>query len=153
MKNILPRLFLLLPVLFTTGCKSGKEKAAPPAENNIDAARSFIRAALDGKFDLARTYMLADSVNTNYMDVAERSYQKTDQETKNGYRTASIHILPVTEVNDSTTIIVYSNSFKNDPDTLRVLRMNGKWLVDLKYLYEHDMDTTLKKPLLNDSLK
>ena len=82
-----------------------------------------------------------------------RRYQKTDQETKNGYRTASIHILPVTEVNDSTTIIVYSNSFKNDPDTLRVLRMNGKWLVDLKYLYEHDMDTTLKKPLLNDSLK
>lgn len=139
-------------MLIITACKNGKEN---PAENNIDAARNFIRAALDGKFDLARTFMVPDSVNTNYMDVAERSYQKAGKETKDGYRTASIRILSSSIINpaDSTTIVVYSNSYKNDPDTLKVVRQNGQWLVDLKYLYEHDMDTTMKKPLLNDSLK
>lgn len=141
-------------LLGATSCKNGKDKENS-AENNIDAARNFIRAALDGKFDIARTYMVADSINTNYMDVAERSYQKADKATKDGYRTASIRILSseITNPADSTTIVVYSNSFKNDPDTLRVLRVNGQWLVDLKYLYEHDMDTTMKKNLLNDSLK
>ena len=27
-------------------------------------------------------------------------------------------------------------------DTLRIIRKNGQWLVDLKYLFEHDMDTS-----------
>ena len=137
-----------------SSCKSKDKQSDNKSENNIDAARNFIRAALDGKFTEARTYMLADSVNINYMDVAERSYQKADQVLKDGYRTSSIRIFsPVTALNDSTTIIIYSNSFKNDPDTLKVLKTNGEWLVDFKYLYEHDADTSVKKSLTNDTLK
>ena len=133
-------LFLFLP-FFVIACKTKEEKAAK-SENNIDAARNFIRAALDGKFQEARNYMLTDSVNLNYMDVAERSYAKSDQETKNGYRASSINIHEITEpVKDSVTIVIFSNSFKNDHDTLKVLKQNGIWLVDLKYLYEHNMDT------------
>jgi hypothetical protein len=133
-------LFLFLPFL-VIACKTKEEKAAK-SENNIDAARNFIRAALDGKFQEARNYMLTDSVNLNYMDVAERSYAKSDQETKNGYRASSINIHEITEpVKDSVTIVIFSNSFKNDHDTLKVLKQNGLWLVDLKYLYEHNMDT------------
>lgn len=98
--------------------------------------------------------MLTDSVNTNYMDVAERSYQHADKMIKDGYRTSSIRIYsPVTDVNDSTSIVIYSNSFKNDPDTLRVIRVKGQWLVDLKYLYEHDADTSVHKPIINDTLQ
>jgi len=44
-------------------------------------------------------------------------------------------------VNDSTSIVIYSNSFKNNPDTLKVIKTGGKWLVDFKYLYLHDADT------------
>ncbi|MBM3416121.1 MAG: DUF4878 domain-containing protein [Bacteroidetes bacterium] len=145
-------LFLFL-LFFASSCKD-KKNPAPESENNIDAARNFIRSALDGKFDEARKYMLQDSVNMNYMDVAERSFQKADKATKNGYRTSSINIHEVTEpVKDSITLVIYSNSFKNDPDTLRVIKMEGKWLVDLKYLYEHDADTLLNNPNLNDTLK
>jgi len=146
-------IFLFLLFLWSA-CKN-EDQQTGKSENNIDAARNFVRAALDGKFDEARTYMLADSVNTNYMDVAERNYQRADQSVKTGYRASSIRIFsPVTELNDSTTIIIYSNSFKNDPDTLKVLRINGQWLVDLKYLYEHDADSLQhKQPVLNDSLK
>jgi Domain of unknown function (DUF4878) len=148
--------FLLtaLLLLFISSCKS-KDSESHKSENNIDAARNFIRAALDGKFTEARTYMLADSVNTNYMDVAERSYQRADQSLKDGYRSSSIRIFsPVTTINDSTTIIIYSNSFKNDPDTLKVLKKNGEWLVDLKYLYEHAADTSLQHTTItNDTIK
>ena len=133
-------------------CKN--EEKSSQSENNLDAARNFIRSALDGKFNEARNYMLQDSLNNNYLDVAERSYKNTSQDVKDGYMTSSIRFhQPVVAVNDSTTIIVYSNSYKNDPDTLRVLKINSNWLVDLKYLYQHDTDTVSAKTITNDSLK
>lgn len=147
-------LFCVLIILTIAACNSHKKGGPEVSENNIDAVRNFIRAALDGKFEEARTYMLNDSVNINYMDVAERAYQKAEKSVKDGYRTSSIRIYsPVTDVNDSVSIIVYSNSFKNDPDTLKVIRVKGQWLVDLKYLYEHDADTIFRTPAPNDSLQ
>jgi len=87
------------------------------------------------------------------MDIAERSYQRSDQSVKDGYRTASINIHKVSTMNDSTTVVIYSNSFKNDHDTLKVLKRDGQWKVDLKYLFEHDTDTLQRKPVTNDTLK
>lgn len=152
MKRHLNFLFLLFfTVLLVSACKG--KKHTPPSENDIDAARNFLRAALDGKFDLARNYLLPDSLNNNFMDVAQRSYEKTNQETKNGYRTASINIHQVSPVNDSTTVVIYSNSFKNDHDTLKVVRQQGQWLVDLKYLYQHDEDSLVAPKPLKDSTR
>ncbi len=133
-------------------CKNEDQKPQTSSESSIDAARNFIRAALDGKFKEAREFMLKDSVNTNYMDVAERSFGRADQSVKDGYRASSIYIHNKNEINDSTTIVIYSNSYKNDHDTLKVLKTNDQWLVDLKYLYEHDRDSLIYKPVLKDSL-
>lgn len=146
------RSFLLYSVFLFPACKN-TDKTTTESENNIDAARNFIRAALDGKFEQARQYLLPDSTNTNWMDVAERSYQRSEQTVKDGYRTASINIHKVTEVNDSTTVLIYSNSYKNDHDTLKVLKQNGRWLVDLKYLFEHDADSLGASPALRDTIR
>lgn len=139
----------LLFLLFILPACSGNKKKLK-AETDIDAARSFIRAALDGKFNEARVYMLSDSVNNNWMDITERSYQKADRDTKVGYAGASINIHEVKPANDSTTIVVYSNSFKNDHDTLKVVRQNEKWLIDLKYLFQHEEE--IPEPTTTDSL-
>lgn len=142
-------LFFLFLLFSFYACKN-KDKEANKSENKVDAARNFIRSALDGKFDEARTYMLPDSINANFMDVAERSYQKAEQATKDGYRSASITILNVNDqVKDSITVVIYSNTFKKDPDTLKVIKTNGQWLVDFKYLYQHDADTLVNKPIVN----
>jgi hypothetical protein len=150
MKRItLPFLFLLF---LCAGCKEKDRQSSGKPENSVDAARDFIRSALDGKFREAREFLLNDSVNTNYMDVAERSYHKSSQDVRDGYRTSTIRIHKTDPVNDSTAIIVFSNSYKNDHDTLRLLKVNQEWLVDLKYLYEHDQDTLYGKPVFRDSL-
>ena len=142
----------LFILLLLSACTDGKKEPVV-SENNVDAARNFIRAALDGKFDEARNFMLNDSVNTNYMDVAKRAYERAEPEVKNGYRASSINIREIIEaLKDSITIVIYSNSYRNDPDTLRVLRVDGRWLVDLKYLYEHDRDTLFNKPVSTDTL-
>ncbi len=139
---------VIIPFLFSCGVR---EKTNETPENNIDAARLFIRSALNGNFNDARTYMLADSVNINYMDVVERAYQTMDQPVKDGYRSSSILIHGVNPINDSVTIVIYSNSFKNDQDTLKIVRVDQKWLVDLKYLYQHNMDT-INKVVTKDSI-
>jgi type IV secretory pathway component VirB8 len=141
-------------ILILWACKDKNNQSNPASENNIDAARNFIRSALDGKFDEARRYMLTDSVNTNYLDVVERSHKNLAADIKNGYRASSINIIQVMEpTTDSVTVVIYSNSFKKDPDTLKVLKINGKWLVDLKYLYEHGGDSIMTTPIINDSLR
>jgi Domain of unknown function (DUF4878) len=145
-------IFLFLLCSFYS-CKPKDNGPSGKSENNIDAARNFIRSALDGKFDEARNYMLPDSVNTNYMDVAERSFNNATQSVKDSFRTSTIIIHTVDEVNDSTATIVFSNSFKKEKDELKVLKINNQWLVDLKYLYQHGTDTISAKPIINDSLK
>lgn len=150
---IIPIAIWTFLVFLAVSCKNSDQKTQGQSENNIDAARNFIRAALDGKFNEARLFLLPDSVNVNYMDVAERSYQRSERSVKDGYRSASINIMEVKNpVKDSITVVIFSNSFKNDPDTLKLLKSNGKWLVDLKYLYLHQEDTT-HAVIINDNIK
>jgi hypothetical protein len=140
--------------LFLAACSNADKQGSVTSENDIDAARNFIRAALDGKFNEAKGFLFNDSSNTEYFDAYQRNYQKIEPGVKRDYRESTINIHTVTQLNDSTTVVIYSNSFKNDHDTLKVLRKNNQWLVDLKYLFQHDADTTLI-PKLNkiDTIK
>lgn len=150
MKIILQILPFLL-VVFFFACNSGKQKSK--AENDIDATRDFIRAALDGQFDVARNFMLKDSINLQYLDAVERNYNKMDLTAKSNYLSSSITIHLVESLNDSATIVVYSNTYKNDHDTIKVLQTSYGWLVDLKYLFTHGSDTTLNNLTGSDSHK
>jgi hypothetical protein len=141
----------ILLAAFFFACNNSQQSDKP--ENDIDAARDFIRAALDGKFDDARKYLLQDSSNLQFLNAVERNYAKMDANTRGGYRSASINIHLVDPVNDSTTIVVYSNSFKNDHDTLKVLKKDNIWLIDLKYLFTQDRDSIYKTIIRTDSLK
>lgn len=89
--------------------------------------------------------MLSDSSNNQYLDAVERNYQKMPDTTKSGYQESSINIHLVNPVNDSTTVVVYSNSFMKKRDTLQVRKINQQWLVDLKYIFEHNRDTLYNK--------
>ena len=129
--------------LFAAACTNQEQKAEEKSENDIDAARNFIRAALDGKFNEAKTFLLSDSSNIEYFDANERNYQRNNADEKRNYREATINIHKVTPLNDSTSIVIYSNSYKNDHDTLRILKKKNQWLVDLKYLFEHDRDSLI----------
>jgi len=149
-RNYFIFLFLLC---FFIACKSKDKQPSGKSENNIDAARNFIRAALDGKFEEARTFMLPDSVNNNYMDVAERSFNNKTQAEKDSFRVSNPIIHNVNEINDSITIITFSNTFKKEKNDLKVLKINNQWLIDLKYLYEDGLDSLPANLIMKDSLK
>jgi hypothetical protein len=113
-------------LLFAAACNNDQQAKESKSENDIDAARNFIRSALDGKFNEAKTFLLADSSNIQYFDANERNYQRINADEKRNYREATINIHNVTPVNDSTTIVIYSNSFKNDHDTLRIVKKKSQ---------------------------
>lgn len=133
MKSVLPFCFLFL--LFFA-CNSSDNTEIPASENDVDAARNFIQAALEGHYDDARNLVVQDSVNNAWIDILRRNYQEhMSQADKAGYRAASINIHKVQATNDSTTIINYSNSYKKQNDSLKVTRQNGEWRVDLGYSF------------------
>jgi hypothetical protein len=125
-----------LVLFFLNACNNNDKPGKGQPENDLDAARTFIRDALDGKFEKARNLMVRDSVNDETMDVTERNYEHMSQGERVGYRNASIQIYNTREVNDSTRIVTYSNSFKNEKDSLKLVRLNNQWLVDLKFTFQ-----------------
>ena len=129
-------LFLLM------ACNNSDKEAGTNSDNDMDAARNFLDAALKGDYKNASAFMLKDSANLEYLNVTERGYQRLSSDEKSKLKAASLRFFDTKQVNDSTTVTVFANSYKNDMDTLRIIRKNGQWLVDLKYLFEHDMDTS-----------
>jgi hypothetical protein len=127
-------------LLLLMACTSDKQEAK--SDNDMDAARNFLDAALRGDYKHASVYMLQDSANQEYLNVSERSYQNRNPDAKAKLKAASLRFFDTQQVNDSTTITVFANSYANKKDTLRIVKRNGQWLVDLKYLFEHDMDTS-----------
>lgn len=125
---------LFAPFLFS--CNNQDEQATTTSENDIDAARNFIRSALDGDYKKARDYMIQDSLNTQLLNTFESNYQMhMNREDKRGYREASIRIPDVRKVSDTVSVVQYSNSYKNKLDSLKVVKVNNQWLVDFKYSF------------------
>lgn len=123
-------LFLALLILHSS---CNQEPSVKPAENATDAAREFVRAALDGDYPRASGYLLKDSVNLLLFERQKTNYSQMSTEQKEGFRSSSIRPIAIEKLNDTVSIFRYYHS-ANPSDTfpLRVKKENGLWLVDLK---------------------
>jgi hypothetical protein len=129
MKSLLS---IVLSLCLLLSCSGGKEKYP---ETALDAGRSFIRASLNGDFEKARTFMLRNDENAGYFDSFRRYYDRLPEQEKENYRKASYEINKITEVNDSATLINYSNSYMHKAMDILVVRKEGKWMIDFRYTY------------------
>lgn len=135
MKKRFPAAALLLLLV---ACNPGEEKSA---DTDLNVATSFVQSALRGDFRTAEKYIVDDSLNRQDLAAAARLSERLSKEEKQAYAGASVRIHNNRSINDSTTIISYSNSYRNKVDSLKVVRQNGKWLVDFKYIFNHHIDT------------
>lgn len=134
MKKIVYFLIALLPLAMA--CNSDdRQTTKTTSDNDIDAARNFIQAALVGDYDKARTFMVNDSLNQGHIGAIERLNERLSQQERDKYKSASIRIHKDRKLNDSTSVVHYSNSYRNKIDSLKVMRVNGKWLVDFKFMF------------------
>ncbi len=114
--------------LLLAACQGGYKKA----EDAEDAGREFIRASLNGDYKKAQYYLLDDSVNQLLIKTWQQGFEKLDPETRQSYKEANIVVLKISPLNDSTSKFSFSNSYKKDTTTLKIVRIRGEWLVDLK---------------------
>jgi hypothetical protein len=108
------------------------------AEDAEDAGREFIRASLDGNYDKAKFYLYKDSAefNLRLLDKWKLSYEALNTHEKRSYKSASIMPVEIAPSTDSAYYTyTYYNSFKKDTTTIRILKANDEWLVDLRDLH------------------
>lgn len=127
-KILLPSLLLLAAC---TGPHSYKK-----AEDAQDAGREFIRASLDGDYEKASFYMYHDSTNQMLLDKWKLDYDRMARDQRKQYKDADILVINLQTVNDSTTSYTYANTYKKDTTTIKVIRVQGNWLVDLKEILQ-----------------
>ncbi|MEP7165937.1 MAG: hypothetical protein ABI741_14640 [Ferruginibacter sp.] len=121
--------FLLLVMLYS--CNNEKDKRPLTA---LDTGREFIRASLDGDFVRTQQLLLKDTQNLQLFESYKMLYERMPVEKKKNYKAASYEINKYLDLDDSTTIINYSNSYMNKPMEIKVVRRDKQWSIDFKYI-------------------
>lgn len=127
-------LFLLFLFIsgFLTSCNSKSEGRPQTA---LDTGREFIRASLDGNFEMAESLLLKDTQNIQLFERYKSFYSNLPGEQKQKYKAADYTINKYTDVNDSVSTLTYSNSYMNKPMDIKVIQVDKIWAVDFKYTY------------------
>ena len=129
-------LFAAIYIIFLSSCSS--EKKIP--NTDIDVARAFITDILQNNFTEAEKLVLKEDTNKQFFDLFKKDYEAKSKEDLDNYKKADIIINEISPINDSISIINYSNSFRRDKSSkVKMVRMNGQWLVDLKYTFSGNM--------------
>jgi hypothetical protein len=125
--------YLVVLLISATIAACGGSGGYHKAEDAQDAGRQFIRATLDGEHDKARFYLLHDTTNLLLLKQQEVNYNQLSGKEKNAFRESSIRPVDIKTVNDSVTLYKYYNTYHNkDTTTLRIMRIDNNWVVDLK---------------------
>ena len=130
------KLFVLSLIIAAASCTSSPDKKAG---NAMDTGRDFIRATLDGDFKSAEPLLLQDPENIQLFDSYKKFYERIPSEKKEAYKRASYIINTYKDVNDSMSVINYSNTYMKEPMNIKVVKRTAKWFVDFKFTSE---DTT-----------
>ncbi|MBA2562730.1 MAG: DUF4878 domain-containing protein [Chitinophagaceae bacterium] len=125
-------IYFLVQLLFISCTQS---ENAIKREDPIEAGREFIDASLKGNYEYAKKYLLADSINMEYFNELVNFNNKLSTNDKDGYKSSNIIIDSIQNISDTIAIINYSNTFKNTPDKIKLVRVNKEWLVDFKYTF------------------
>ena len=125
----------LIPGILTILMFSCTQQQSSTPKNALETGREFIRASLDGKFEQAESFISKDSQNLELFESYKSYYNKLPGDKKEHYKSASYTILKYLELNDSTVIITYSNSYMNTPMDIKIMQQDNKWNVDFKFAY------------------
>ena len=129
-------LLIIIGCMALSSCNTEKKIT----NTDIEVARGFIKDILDNNFKDAETYVLREETNQQYFELFKKEYESKSKAELENYKNADIIINEISPVNDSVSIINYSNSFKKDKSNkLKMVRINGQWMVDLKYTFSGNL--------------
>jgi len=129
-------LLAIAAVVLFAACNDNKKERPTTA---LETGRLFIRECLDGDFKSAEPLVFKDSQNVQLFNSFKEYYGRMSDDKKNQYKKASYQINKYADLNDSTTIINYSNDYMNKPMEIKIIRKDNEWNVDFKYTYSGNL--------------
>ena len=133
------KLTFLLSLVFCLAISScNNEKKS--TNTDIEVARVFIKDILESNFKDAETFVLKEETNQQFFELFKKEFESKSKSELESFKNADIIINEISPINDSVSIINYSNSFKKDKSNkLKMVRINGQWMVDLKYTFSGNL--------------
>jgi len=127
--------FALITLAVTIYSCNSESKKTPVTD--IEVTNAFVRNILDNDFKEAERYLLKDSANIEIFETFKKQYNRQDKAVLEAYKKAQITVHEAsTVIPDSVFTFKYSNSYRPlDTTILKAVRINGKWLIDLKYTF------------------
>lgn len=117
--------------LYFIACTSNKM-----ANTDVAVADAFVKNLNNNKFEEAEKYLLHDKTNDEYFEVTKKSMLQKAANELDAYKNANLIIHETKPQGDTVTIINYSNSNKtSQSNNLKLVKVNGQWLVDLKFTF------------------
>lgn len=98
-----------------------------------ETGQQFISNSLKGDFKKAEDLLLNNAENKTLFQTYRRFYDRMSEQQRKGYQSASFEIESWQDLNDSTSIIRYTNDFMHQPTELRLVRKDGQWWVDFRF--------------------
>jgi hypothetical protein len=117
---------LVLVTGLWSACHAPYAKPSDPTE----AGRDFINATLKADYATADGYILQDTLNQRIYQRYKQWYKGLPDTEKDSYAKASLVIYSVDKPSDSTAIINFSNTYKNERSRIHLVRNGGEWWVD-----------------------
>ncbi len=121
---------LIAFTIIISSCSHAIDRSDP-----LVSGRGFIEASLKGDYRMAKNYLLEDSTNLEYFEGLKNFNSKMSREDRHGYADANIIIDSSITPSDSVDFIYYTNTFKNKPSKIKMVKKNKDWLVDFKYTF------------------
>jgi hypothetical protein len=106
---------------------------------DVEVATAFIRDILDNNFDEAEQFLLKNETNKELFSRFKKDYSTKKEEVLEKYKKADILVNETSYVTDSIFIFNYSNSYTREAKNLKLVRVNGKWLVDFQYTFSGNL--------------
>jgi hypothetical protein len=136
---IMIKKYLVLIFLAAVVCSCNNEAKKTPV-TDVEVATAFIRNLLDNNFAEAEQYLLKDETNDQIFERFKKQYSEKDKAILEKYKNADIIVNNISYVTDSVCIFNYSNSYSlADKTILKVVRVDSKWLIDLKYTFSGNL--------------
>jgi hypothetical protein len=128
MNNMLKIAFLL--IAFTvSACGTSYEEP----ETAIDAGRQFISAIYNGNFKRAGQLIVKNDENRVILEqTIEKDFRTRDGFGKEALSKASIRINDIKTINNTTTLIYFTNAYTNKESELEIKKEGEFWRVDLR---------------------
>ena len=137
------KLKLFITVIALAMLSSCSDKRKNPY-TDIDVARAFIKDILENNYKDAKVFVLNEDTNNQYFDLSKKEFEGKSKEELKLYKDADIIINEIKNLNDSVTIVNFSNTYKKSiKNEVKVVKVNGQWLVDLKHTFQQAINGKL----------